>query len=486
MLTKWIYSLIAAAIILMMNTNSIGAESPLASSSRVEGVLVVDVSKSMLESDPNKISNEAMKMFVDMSSLKGDKIGVVAYANEVVSKKDLVKLQAEQDKQQIKDFIDSLEKFPNTDLSAGINEAVKDLEKSHEKNYRPLIVLLADGNNDLNPKKGKTTQQANDDLNAAVAAAKEKGFPIYVIGLNASGDLNRDVLQNISGTTNGKYFETSNADDLPKILSEIFADHLKLKIVPMNEQVGNGDFQDTTITVPNDNIFEANISLISDQAVEVKLFDPSGKEIAIPSDNILLSKSASYSMLKVMNPAKGNWTLKVKSSLQDKVDIKVVFNYDLQLKLAPIDTKGIKEGDIINVAAYFEDNGEQISNKELYSSMKATLLVKDLKTGKTETIQLGSKDQGFTGQFIVGNSTDYKLSVKAEGNSFYREIQPTKISFQTEATPAIKNQIENLPVTIIVNIIIALAAVIVLTALVYYLLKNGKKNGHLAGKSLWK
>jgi Ca-activated chloride channel homolog len=37
-----------------------GMEGPVNTSSLMEGVLVVDVSKSMLTSDPNKISNEAM------------------------------------------------------------------------------------------------------------------------------------------------------------------------------------------------------------------------------------------------------------------------------------------------------------------------------------------------------------------------------------------------------------------------------------------
>ena len=189
----------------------------------------------MLTSDPNKISNEAMKMFIDMSSLKGDKIGSIAYAGDVVAKKDLVKLQTEKDKIDLKAFIDSLGQFPNTDISVGLKDAINALDTSHEKDYLPLIVLLADGNNDIDEKKGKTLQQATDGLNAAVAEAKAKGYPVYVIGLNADGTLNKEVLENIATTTNGKFFETSSADDLPGILSEIFANHLKLKVVPVDE-----------------------------------------------------------------------------------------------------------------------------------------------------------------------------------------------------------------------------------------------------------
>lgn len=415
---------------------NVHAEDSLITSSRMEGVLVVDVSKSMLTSDPNKISNEAMKMFIDMSSLKGDKIGVIAYAGDVVAKKDIVKLQSEKDKNDLKGFIDSLAPFANTDISVGLQDAVKALDSSHEDDYLPLIVLLADGNNDVDEKKGKTLQQAADGLNVAVADAKAKGYPIYVIGLNADGTLNKDVLQNIASTTNGKFFETSSADDLPGILSEIFANHLKLKVVPVEEHVGKGEFQDITLTIPNTNIVEANLSLVSSQPVEVKLIDPSGSEQTLPSDKILLTKSKSYSMLKLLNPVPGDWILKVKGVPEDKIDINFVFNYDLQLSLAPLANNDYKAGDTIRVDAFFEDNGSPIANKDLYKTMKATLFVKDLGTGQTEEVLLAAEEKGFTGEFTVGDSENYEIMVKAEGSSFFRETAAQLITVQKEAVVA--------------------------------------------------
>lgn len=431
MIKKQIASLLLFSFFLLLVSpyNAQAEGSTENSSSRIEAMLVVDVSNSMLESDPNKISNEAMKMFVDMASLKGDKVGVIAYAGELKSKKDLIKLNSEQDKNMLKSFIDSLEKFPNTDLSVGVKDAITDLDARHEKGYRPLIVLIADGNNDLNKDKGKTNQQADEELNVAVAEAKAKGYPIYVIGLNANGDLNKNLLQTIATTTNGKFFETSNANDLPGILSEIFADHLQLKIIAMNELNGNGDFQDVAISIPNANVLEANISLVSSQPVEVKLLDPSGVEIPIPSDNIILSKSTFYSMLKMINPSQGNYTLKVKGAPQNIIDVNVILNYDLQLKL-----ETIQSDDIVKVAAFFEDNGSQIASDDLYQSMKATLFVKDLDTGESKEIPLNTEAQRFTGEFLLDQLKNYELSVKAEGDSFYRisELQQHLIEKEVE------------------------------------------------------
>ncbi len=431
---KWFSSLLVSSLLfsLVLSFN-VRAASPLNTTSRIEGMLVVDVSNSMKSSDPHNISSEAMKMFIDMASLKGDKIGAIAYADEVMREKALVKIQSEQDKKDLKEFIDSVEKYTYTDLSSGLMEAVKVLDSSHEQGYFPLIVLLADGNNELDPKKSKTLKQAEDDLNKAVSAAKAKGYPIYTIGLNANGKLNKTVLSNVAKSTDGKFFEAASADHLPAILSEIFANHLKLKIVPVNQLTANGDFQDIKINVPNENVLEANISLISSQPVEVKLVDPSGKELAIPSDQVLLSKSRTYSMVKLMKPGQGDWTLKVKGVPKDRIDINLVFNYDLQLKLSPLAKQSYKAGETVKIDAFFEENGTAIADKAIYKSMKSTLLVKDLDKGKTEKIALMTGDKGFTGQFKAGNSSAYEVVVKAEDQSFYRETPPQKMTVQQAA-----------------------------------------------------
>jgi Ca-activated chloride channel homolog len=463
MLKKWISSLILIAFF-FCNFNPVYAESPLESPSRIEGMLVVDVSNSMKSSDPNKISNEAMKMFIDMASLKGDKIGAIAYADEVMREKALVKIQTEQDRKDLKDFIDTVDQYMYTDISTGLTEAVKVLDSSHEEGYHPLIVLLADGNNELDPEKSKTLQQAENDMNKAVTAAKEKGYPIYTIGLNANGNLNKEVLTNVADSTQGKFFEAKSADQLPAILSEIFANHLKLKIVPIDQMVGNGDFQDIKINVPNENVLEANISLISSKPVELQLIDPTGKEQSIPSDQILLSKSKAYSMLKLVKPKHGDWLLRVKGVPKDKVDISLVFNYDLQLQLAPLAEESYKEGETIKIEAFFEDNGKPIDDHAIYQSMQASLSVKDLDNGETENINLTAGEKGFSGQLKLGDSSGYEIVVMAEDNSFFRETPPTKIMMEHEAKAPIvekKEDEKSFPWMYVIGAVVIIAAVII-------------------------
>jgi Ca-activated chloride channel homolog len=396
--------------------------------SHIDAVLLLDSSNSMNKSDKNKIANEAMKMFIDMLSTQGDKVGIVAYTDKVQREKALLQINTPDDKQDLKDFIDGLDRGAYTDIAVGMEEAVKVLQNGSDPSHAPMIVMLADGNNDLNESTGRTQSQSDQELSEAVEAAKKNGYPVYTIGLNANGKLNKQILADLSAETGGKAFVTDSADDLPQILSEIFASHQKLKIVPVQSLTANGSFQEVTVNVPNASVLEANISIMSSQPVTAKLSDPSGKSVAIPSSDVLLSRSKTYSLIKLLSPQQGDWKLQVKGVAKDKIDINLVFNYDMELKIDPLSSASYQKGDKIEIASHLFSNGTQVTLSNLYQNMNAVLLATDVDTGVVEEIPLDNSGDVFKGTFEVKGSHDYELKVRAEEQSFYRESDTVKIS----------------------------------------------------------
>ncbi len=392
---------------------------------KIDVMLVVDASTSMNSSDKQKVANEAMKMFVDMTSEQGDKIGVMAYTDQIVREKALLKIEGPEDKGELKRFIDQVARGPYTDIAVGVAESVKVLERSGEPDHSPMIVLLADGNNSL-PKE-RTQEQSDKELQAAVSQAKAAGIPIYTIGLNADGKLNKQVLQGLSDDTGGKAFVTSSADDLPRILSEIFADHLKLKVIPLTALTGNGQFQEVTVSIPNGNVIEGNISIISGKPVEVKLVDPAGKERPVPSDGVLYSTSNAYSLIKLLKPEQGDWKLQVKGASKDKIDINLVFNYDLQLAVKPV-AGPFKKGDKVDIEAQLESNGQALGDPDLYKGMTSRLVVTDIDAGTTTESPMTNGGSLFSGTFEIPESRNYELVVRVEDNSFFRESEPVQIN----------------------------------------------------------
>lgn len=434
--TRKIYAFIALLLTLSMAATPFAAGDVHAAgpgASHIDAVLLIDVSYSMNKSDQNKIANEAMKMFIDMLSTQGDKVGVVAYTDKVQREKALLQINSANDKQDLKDFIDGLDRGPYTDIAVGMKEAVKVLQNGSDPAHEPMIVMLADGNNDLNTSSGRTQSQSDQELNEAVQEATKNGYPVYTIGLNANGKLNKEILEDLSNKTGGKAFSTDTADDLPQILSEIFASHLKLKIVPVQSITANGSFQEVTVNVPNASVLEANISIMSSQPVTARLSDPSGNNVVIPSDDVLLSQSKTYSLIKLITPQEGDWKLQVKGVAKDKIDINLVFNYDLELQIDPLASAAYKKGDKLEIAAHLLHNGTQATLSNLYQNMKAVLLATDLDTGTVEEIPMDHSGDVFKGTFEIKESHDYELRVRAEESSFFRESDSVTISAKTGA-----------------------------------------------------
>lgn len=433
----------------------------------IDAVLVLDVSYSMDSSDREKIGNEAMKMFIDMLSEKGDRVSIVAYTDKIQREKALLEIRSPEDKGNLKSFIDQLNRGSYTDVSVGLKEAVQILKDGAAANREPIIILLADGNNELDPKSGRTEAQSNEEREQAVQTANDNGIPIYTIGLNADGKLNKAALEELSQQTGGKSFVTDSADDLPQILSEIFASHLELNIVPVNSFTANGDFQDVKITVPNSNVLEANISIMSSKPVEAKLVDPSGNAVAIPSDDVVLATSKSYTLLKLIKPVQGDWTLKIKGVNQDKIDINLIFNYDLTLELEPLAATSYSKGDKVKLNAYLASKGQRLSDAEQYRNMNAVMFVKDLTTGNTEEVAMKLDGDHFAGEYKLPESRDYEIKVRAEEQSFFRESEPVTISATSGSSGGTTNPAEEAddkPFPIWTVVIIAVAVLALLGA----------------------
>ena len=298
------------------------------SSPNVDVVFVLDSSGSMKQSDPEEIRTEAIKMFLDMGQVKGNKAGLVAYSDTIIKEHNLDTINSESDKERIEDMASNIPLGQKTDIGKGLLEGAKVMDSGHDKNNRPLIILLSDGKNDSQ----RSASESLKDLNSAISTCKSKGYPVYTIGLNYDGTVDKAQLTQIASETKGKNYITNKASDLTDILKDIYGDSANVKVQDQGNIVADGTFQDFKINVPGSNVLEANISMITDKPLELKLINPSGKEVQIPSSDVVFTKSKKYSVLKIVKPVSGQWNLKVKSVNGSNIKISYVFNYKNQEK----------------------------------------------------------------------------------------------------------------------------------------------------------
>jgi hypothetical protein len=183
----------------------------------IDAVLVLDVSRSMRTADPENVSRDAMNLFVDMLEEGRDRVGIVAYAGEVTRSVGITNVHSG-----LREIVLSLELASWTDHGVGLREAIEILAHDFCETRQGVVVFLTDGNMNVNPNGSRTNELAQEDVYAAIFAAREMNVPIHVIGLNFDGNLATDYLRLIARETGGLFFEVADAEEIPAIVQAFF------------------------------------------------------------------------------------------------------------------------------------------------------------------------------------------------------------------------------------------------------------------------
>ncbi|MCL2839469.1 MAG: VWA domain-containing protein [Defluviitaleaceae bacterium] len=229
---RWIVRLLSAGLlaIIVLGLLFLGRKAVLADENDftyelipIDAVLVLDVSRSMRTADPDRISRDAMNLFIEMLTDGRDRVGVVAYAGQVERSRELEVIYGQEDRASFRYFIDELEYASWTDHGLGLIEAVRILQEGFEEDRQSVIIFFTDGNLNVNPNSSRSNAMAQEDVETAILISQTYGFPIYTIGLNFDGNLDIEYIREIADATGGLTFETANAEDLPEIMRAIFA-----------------------------------------------------------------------------------------------------------------------------------------------------------------------------------------------------------------------------------------------------------------------
>lgn len=196
----------------------------------IDIVLVLDISGSMraLDFKPKNrlhVAKETAKSFIEMR--KNDRIGLVVFGGEAFTQCPLTI-----DHGVLSSLLDEIRigmTEDGTAIGTAIATGVNRLRESTAKSK--IIILLTDGDNNA----GKI------DPPTAAEIAKTLGIKIYTIGVGKGGrvpfpakdifgretidyveiPINEELLKQIATTTNGKFFQATDRDELKRIYDEI-------------------------------------------------------------------------------------------------------------------------------------------------------------------------------------------------------------------------------------------------------------------------
>ena len=363
---------------------------PSGAKAGIDTVLVLDSSGSLDSrnnpTDPDLISFEAAKVFIDQVEMQGSRIGLVVFGTDIEKEYPVTEISSEADKQAIKDAIDEAKNIRanhreklDTDIGEAAEHAVNLLKDAGDVGNQKAVVFFTDGVIDFgqvqvdDATKAQMVTDSTQQAKNAAADASDNGVRIYTIGLNYNNSLKDDsLISEMASTSNGKMHKISSAEEVPGIFFNIFAELIQSKnlesaiedITITNEE----EYGEAVFNIPNSSVTEANITMRPQggELRDVLLVDPNGNQLDASDPNVYLNLYSTLGDVKVVNPTPGDWTLRVKGTEGVTITSMLVMNSDVSVVLDVVDAA---DDNTATVKAYLEDqSGNVLNDASLYQS----------------------------------------------------------------------------------------------------------------------
>lgn len=186
-------------------------------------VFVIDNSGSMKKNDPEFLTRDAVKGFIEQLSQQA-RVGMVLFDENVRLLHRLRIISSPRVKQQ---FIRNLEKIDYagkyTNSPGGIERALYELKTNGRAESRKAIVFITDGfvTTGSKIKNSELTQWLKEDL---TRESKQLGIQIYGVAFTEAA--NFSLIQTLASRTEGEYFRAQDAKEIALAFSRI-QQHLK-------------------------------------------------------------------------------------------------------------------------------------------------------------------------------------------------------------------------------------------------------------------
>lgn len=340
--------------------------------------VLIDVSGSMKQNDPNNLRVPATKLLLKLIP-DGTDAGVWTFGEKVsaiIPQHEVTSAWRNSAAGQL-GRIGSSELFTNIGLA--LETASTGWDKPDAEKKRTLI-LLTDGMLDVSKSPVDNAVARSAVLDNTLVKLAEEGVQIHTIALSDNADA--ELLKTLSIKTNGDFNVAKNADELLKIFLKVFDKTVPQEQVPLEDNKFNID---TSVEE-----FTALVFRTKPESV-TELITPMGVHVSankLPG-NVSWFHDKNYDLITVTKPQAGKWNIVGDVDPANRVTI--VTNLSLAMEGMP---NNIIEGEKVNMSMHLEEDGKLLNNK-------AFLGLLDIEFAQNKS----------TGENFVG-----KLSIDKNGN----------------------------------------------------------------------
>ncbi len=442
-LSKKIVSFVTAALIALscfgISVSAVDSLIPEGNGNMyLDVVFVLDSSGSMLESDPNRVAADAFSLFTDLCD---DTCGVgYTIYSHIIKESEAITALDEKHLAELKTKISGMNRNPqgDTDIALGLDKALQlhELNMTEDDGRKKAVILLSDGNTHL-IDGSKSDAQLEKEMNDVLQKLSDNEIPVYAIGLNYDGTLDKKETNKIAETTGGKAFEAKASNELPAIIADIFADIYDIKGDSKEIKDGNVEvyIKDKSVSYVN-LIIRSRLSI--DQLNPV-LMNPRRETIDIRNnENFVVTTTDSYILIKMLSPVSGRWKLHLDNATNENCSVSQLDFYSMYVKqsIADLDNT-LVVGETTRIVASLNNELGLVTDKSLTENISMTTTVTG--GGEIKTIDLTPQSNGqFIGEIILTTEGSYTVVTTAVSDNFNKTSVPLTLTAKTYTAEEIK------------------------------------------------
>ncbi|WP_421851667.1 VWA domain-containing protein [Marinomonas sp.] len=373
--------------------------------------VIVDASGSMLISDPDKLTSEALRLISNLAPEEKATLGIWLFGEEprvllpeaIVNKANKTKLAS---------YVDS---YVTQDVKTDLEAIIKLLlETPDSGNLKPGFnrhwILVTDGMVDISLEEAVNKASRDRILNQLTSKLEERGIHLHTISM--TGYTDKALLESLSLRTDATHTEVAIPEDLLDTFDRIFS-----QASPSDELPFDGN----RFTV-DDAIQELTLVVFHENGIQPHIVKPDGTLLSLVSNkNVSVSTSDHYTLITIRAPSSGEW--QVNNVDIDRSSIRVIT--DLSAQATPVAPVIFQNEPIYSTVALFQKD-KVIKDDKILSLLNVKQTLVRLSGEQKETIYSHKMDRT-NGQFKqhlegITEAGNYELVSLVDGKTFSRQL----------------------------------------------------------------
>jgi Mg-chelatase subunit ChlD len=314
----------------------------------VQAVVVFDVSGSMRQSDPQRLSVAAAQLFANLSKA-GDVVGLATFSDRATT---LIPIGAGENsgaREALQRNLTTLRfNGQTTDLAAALEAGLSAFPDREDSSHRRLVLLLTDGAMDLGKDAGEREAAALARIREAlIPEYHRRGILLYTIAFTSAAD--RGFLKEVAEAGAGESHFIADAPALHQAFSQIFVGAHDAQTFPIGQEGVRID----------DSIQELSLVFAkSDPRERITLLTPGQRTVQASETaaGMTWQSTDAYDLVHMKQPEAGVWQVDRSDKTQSGVAIIAESTLDLQVELG---ASFLEVGAPLSLRAFLEDSSQE-------------------------------------------------------------------------------------------------------------------------------